>query len=388
MIELAHAQGAVVLIDGAQAAPHLKIDVRALDCDFYALSSHKLYGPTGVGVLYGKQALLEEMPPYQGGGDMILSVTFEKTTYNELPYKFEAGTPNIAGVIGFGAALDYVSGIGLERIAAHEHDLLAYATERLSEVPGLRIIGHGGGEGGGDLVRAGGHPSPRHRHRARLRGRGHPHRPPLRAAGDGALRPARHRAGVHGRLQHPGGDRRAGARPRPGAGAVQMTSPLRELYQEVILDHSRKPRNFGPLPEATRQADGYNPLCGDRATVFVRLDGDVVEDVKFQGAGCSISTASASMMTESVKGKSRAEAEALFERFHDLVTRDSAAAEREVDPALGKLAVFSGVWEFPVRVKCASLPWHTLKAALDGDDRPVSTEVSESSSGDAGGHAR
>jgi nitrogen fixation NifU-like protein len=167
-----------------------------------------------------------------------------------------------------------------------------------------------------------------------------------------------------------------------------VTSPLRELYQEVILDHSKKPRNFGPLPDATRQADGYNPLCGDRATVFVRLDGDVVADVKFQGAGCSISTASASMMTESVKGKSRAEAEALFERFHSLVTRNSKDAEREADPALGKLAVFSGVWEFPVRVKCASLPWHTLKAALDGDDRPVSTEVSESSSGDAGGHAR
>ena len=167
-----------------------------------------------------------------------------------------------------------------------------------------------------------------------------------------------------------------------------MTSPLRELYQEVILDHSKKPRNFGPLPEATGQADGYNPLCGDRATVFVRLDGDVVADVRFQGAGCSISTASASMMTESVKGKSCAEAKALFERFHSLVTRDSAAAGQEVDPALGKLAVFSGVWEFPVRVKCASLPWHTLKAALEGDDRPVSTEVSESSSGDAGGHAR
>jgi nitrogen fixation NifU-like protein len=167
-----------------------------------------------------------------------------------------------------------------------------------------------------------------------------------------------------------------------------VTSPLRELYQEVILDHSKKPRNFRPLPGATGQADGYNPLCGDRATVFIRLDGDVVADVSFQGAGCSISTASASMMTESVKGKTRAEAEALFERFHTLVTRDSAAAEQAADPALGKLAVFSGVWEFPVRVKCASLPWHTLKAALEGDAHPVSTEVSESSSGDAGGRAR
>jgi nitrogen fixation NifU-like protein len=168
-----------------------------------------------------------------------------------------------------------------------------------------------------------------------------------------------------------------------------MTNPLRELYQEVILDHSKKPRNFGGMPGATRQADGYNPLCGDRATVFVHLDGDRLSDVRFQGAGCSISTASASMMTEAVKGRTREEAEALFERFHKLVTRDAAsAAGDEADPALGKLAVFSGVSEFPVRVKCASLPWHTLKAALDGDDRPVSTEVSESSSGDAGGHAR
>jgi cysteine desulfurase / selenocysteine lyase len=146
MAEIAHAAGAVILVDGAQAVPHLRVDVRALDCDFYAMSSHKLYGPSGVGVLYGRQRILEAMPPYQGGGDMILSVTFEKTTYNELPYKFEAGTPNIAGVIGLGAAIDYVTGIGLERIAAHEHDLLAYATERLSAVPGLRIVGTAAGK--------------------------------------------------------------------------------------------------------------------------------------------------------------------------------------------------------------------------------------------------
>ena len=165
-------------------------------------------------------------------------------------------------------------------------------------------------------------------------------------------------------------------------------SELRELYQEVILDHSRKPRNFGAMPGASRQADGHNPLCGDRATVFVRLDGDRLAEVKFQGAGCSISTASASMMTEAVKGRTRAETEALFERFHKLVTRDAASGEAEADPALGKLAVFSGVSEFPVRVKCASLAWHTLKASLEGDARPVSTEVSESSSGDAGGPAR
>jgi cysteine desulfurase/selenocysteine lyase len=130
-----------VLLDGAQAAPHLKIDVQVLDCDFYTLSSHKLFGPTGVGVLYGKATLLEAMPPFQGGGDMISSVTFEKTLYNVIPYKFEAGTPNIADVIGLGAGIDYVNRVGLENIAAHEHDLLVYATERLSKIPGLRIIG-------------------------------------------------------------------------------------------------------------------------------------------------------------------------------------------------------------------------------------------------------
>jgi cysteine desulfurase/selenocysteine lyase len=141
IIELAHAKGVVALIDGAQAAPHLEIDVQALDCDFYAFSGHKLYGPTGVGVLYGKAALLEAMPPYQGGGDMIREVTFAKTTFNDLPYRFEAGTPHIAGVIGLGAAIDYVSAIGLDAIAAHEHGLLAYATEQAGAVAGLRLIG-------------------------------------------------------------------------------------------------------------------------------------------------------------------------------------------------------------------------------------------------------
>ncbi len=141
IVEMAHARGVPVLLDGAQAVPHIAVDVQAIGCDFYAFSGHKIYGPSGIGILYGKTSLLEEMPPYQGGGDMILSVSFEKTTYNELPYKFEAGTPNIAGVVGLGAALDWVGGIGLERIAAHEHELLEYATPRLLEIPGLRIIG-------------------------------------------------------------------------------------------------------------------------------------------------------------------------------------------------------------------------------------------------------
>ena len=141
VIRLAKAQGVPVLLDGAQAAPHMPVDVQELDCDFYACSAHKMYGPTGIGALYGKRALLESMPPWMGGGDMIASVTFEHTEYNDVPYKFEAGTPNIAGVIGFGAAVDFLSRFDLHEVAAHEHALLSYATDRLGAVDGIRLVG-------------------------------------------------------------------------------------------------------------------------------------------------------------------------------------------------------------------------------------------------------
>jgi cysteine desulfurase / selenocysteine lyase len=141
MVAMAHERGIPVLVDGAQAVPHLAVDVRALDADFYTFSSHKMFGPTGVGILYGKTALLEGMPPYQGGGDMIRSVTFEKTIYSDLPYKFEAGTPNIGGAIGLGAAIDYLQQVGIHAVESFEHELLVYATEKLQAVPGLRIIG-------------------------------------------------------------------------------------------------------------------------------------------------------------------------------------------------------------------------------------------------------
>jgi cysteine desulfurase / selenocysteine lyase len=142
LVAKAHAVGAVVLVDGAQAVPHLTVDVQALNCDFYAFSGHKMFGPTGTGVLYGKRALLDAMPPYQGGGDMILTVSFERSTYNALPYKFEAGTPNITGVVGLGAAVDYLQAIDFTAVAEHEHALLERASERLlDEVPGARLIG-------------------------------------------------------------------------------------------------------------------------------------------------------------------------------------------------------------------------------------------------------
>jgi cysteine desulfurase/selenocysteine lyase len=141
LIRMAHALNVPVLVDGAQAAPHMKVDVQELECDFYVFSGHKVFGPTGIGALYGKAELLEAMPPFQGGGDMISSVTFEKTIYNVIPYKFEAGTPNIADVYGLGAALDYVNQIGLANITSYEHALLSYATEAIQQIPGVRIIG-------------------------------------------------------------------------------------------------------------------------------------------------------------------------------------------------------------------------------------------------------
>jgi cysteine desulfurase / selenocysteine lyase len=140
--QAAHARGVPVLVDGAQAVPHQRVDVQALDVDFYAFSSHKVYGPTGIGVLYGRESLLESMPPWQGGGDMILSVSFAKATYNAVPFKFEAGTPNISGAVGLAAAIRYIERLGIEQIGAHEHRLLEIATRALSAVPGLEIIGN------------------------------------------------------------------------------------------------------------------------------------------------------------------------------------------------------------------------------------------------------
>jgi nitrogen fixation protein NifU and related proteins len=148
-------------------------------------------------------------------------------------------------------------------------------------------------------------------------------------------------------------------------------SELRDLYQEVILDHYKRPRNFGPLEKADHKAEGHNPLCGDRVTIYLVMDGDVIRNISFQGGGCAISTASASLMTEILKGKNLAEVETLFEEFHDMLTGDPS---QPAAPAQGKLAVFSGVREFPARVKCATLSWHTLQAALKEQKEPISTE--------------
>ena len=210
IVEIAHARGVPVLVDGAQAVPRLAVDVRELGCDFYAFSAHKMYGSTGVGVLYGRAELLDAMPPYQGGGDMISSVTFEKTTWNVLPYKFEAGTPNIAGAIGLGAAIDYLVKIGIENVTAHEQDLLDYATPLLTALPRSERDRNGAGEDRRPLVHPRRNPPARHRDGSRSGGDRDPYRPSLCSAGHGVLRHSGDRARVARALQHARGHRRAG----------------------------------------------------------------------------------------------------------------------------------------------------------------------------------
>ena len=196
LIALAHDRGIPVLLDGAQSAPHLQVDVQDLDCDFFVFSGHKVFGPTGVGVLYGRESLLERMPPYQGGGDMIATVTLERSTWAPLPAKFEAGTPMIAQVMGLGAALDYVNEVGFEAIGEWEQQLLTYATAGISSIDGVRLIGTARDKASIlGFVLEGVHPA-RHRDHSRRRGCGHPRRSPLRPAGDGALRRSGYRPGL------------------------------------------------------------------------------------------------------------------------------------------------------------------------------------------------
>ena len=363
IIPLARGEGAAVLIDGAQAAPHLRVDVRALDCDFYCFSGHKLYGPTGTGVLYGKRERLSAMPPWQGGGDMILSVTLGESLYAEPPQRFEAGTPNIAGIVGMAAAIEYLESLGLESIAEYERRLLDHGTSVLSRDPRPTDDRHGREQDSHPVLRAPRHPPSRRGHGPRLRGHRRPHRPALRPAVDGPLRGPRHDPGVALVLQHPGRARR----PRPGLdqgrGDVPMNPSLRDLYQRLILEHNAHPRNFGPLRAHTHEGMAHNPLCGDTVTLRLRLDEGTIAEARFEGNGCAVSRASASLLTLALACTTPEEASAISAELHKLLSRGPEHAEANT-VLLGELVSLEGVREVPARLRCATLPWEALRTAL------------------------
>ena len=341
----AHEQGAIMVVDAAQAAPHRTVDVQALGADFVAISSHKMCGPTGVGALWGKRELLEQMAPFNLGGEMIRSVKLDKTTWNELPYKFEAGTPAIAEAVGFGAAVDYLTEVGLEAIEAHEHELLTYALEKLGEIEGVDVLRPAAGAPRRDrLVQRRGDPPARRRAGARLGGDRDPRRPPLHAAADDAARGCGHVAReLLPLLRSRGGrpPRRRGRAREEGAGMSEFD----QLYREVILDHYKNPRGHGVMEDADADAEGMNPLCGDEVTIYVRFaeDSDTIDEVKFSGRGCAISQAATSMLTEMVQGK-----------------KASDVAVLDKDELLDEI----GIPLTPIRLKCAMLGLTTLKVAL------------------------
>ncbi len=342
----AHERNAIMVVDAAQAAPHRPLDVQALGCDFLAISSHKMCGPSGVGALWGRRELLETMSPFNLGGEMIRSVSMERTTWNELPYKFEAGTPAIAEAVGFGAAVDYVLEAGLPAIEAHERELVEYTLARLGELPWISTYGpapeHRAGivsmnvdgvhphdvaqvlDWEGIAVRAGHHCTPAAHDEARRRG---------------------DRARELLRLLDFGGGRQARRRPPQGEAEPRLDmSEFDQLYRELILDHYKNPRNHGLLDPADAQAEGQNPLCGDEVSVSVRLgEGDVIEEVGFDGRGCAISQAATSMLSDLVKGRTAA---------------DVAAMQKE------ELLDELGIPLTPVRLKCAILGLGVLKLAL------------------------
>ncbi len=360
MTALAHQVGAKVLIDGAQSAGHMPIDVTALDCDFFVCSGHKMLAPTGTGVLYGKQALLEAMPPYQTGGGMVHTLDFEEATFKDVPEKFEAGTPNIAGVIGLGAAIDYLDGLGMENVAAYERELCAYGTEKLGAVKGLRFVGT---------------PAQRTATWSFNLGDMHPHDVAGKLDGDGiAVRAGHHcTRPVMQRFGIPASVRVSLALYNTRKEVDTICEALNKCQRKphtglsadgkILLDHAKNPRNFRRIDVPTCVSEGGNPLCGDAFTIYLTLKNDEIVDAAFQGMGCTISKASASLMTTAVQGKTPAEACALSAAFESFIT-SSPGTSSDFTP-LGELQAMSDIQNYPVRAQCATFPWHAMVTALE-----------------------
>lgn len=363
--ELVHEVGAYLVVDGAQSVPHMAVNVQELDMDFYAFSGHKMLGPTGIGVLYGKEELLNLMSPVEFGGEMIDFVYEQSATWKELPWKFEAGTPNIAGAIGLGAAVDYLTEIGMDAIQAHEAELVDYVFPKLQAIPGLTIYGSQDLSSGRELL-------------------------PLTwttcihtmwqllwtmkvlLCGLATIVPNRFSdicrclllyeqvfTSTIPRLTVISWSRQS-SRQRSFSMAL---SRLDSLYMAVVSEHSKSPRHRGSL-DGVEKLELHNPTCGDVIELSVKIEKDVITDIAFDGVGCTISTASASMMTEAVLGKEISQIQELAEIFSQMVQGQEDPRQKE----LGDASLLAGVAKFPQRIKCATLPWNALKKALERSD--------------------
>ena len=316
--ELAHKARAVMIVDAAQSVPHMKVNVKELNCDFLVFSGHKMCAPTGIGVLYGRKELLETMQPFLYGGDMIREVSFTQASWNDLPWKFEAGTPNMAGAAGLMTAVEYLEQIGMEKIAAHGKELTTYALEKLSTIPGLTIIGPTTIENRGPVISFnidGIHPHDLSemldKENIAVRGGFHCAMPlfsKLRIEGSV-------RASFYIYNSKEDVDRLVEAVKNIVGKEVENIvidrneiasgdlSEEQEIYKENVIDHYRFPRNKKEMIDFTVTHRDVNPLCGDNITIYAKVKGKEIEEISFTGDGCAISQASASLLTEKIKGK-------------------------------------------------------------------------------------
>ncbi len=346
LTEMAHAAGALVLIDGAQAVPHMPVDVQEIGADFYAFSGHKMLAPTGSGALWARRELLEAMPPFMAGGDMIREVHLRRSEWNEIPWKFEAGTPDIAAQIGLGAAAEYLMDLGMDSVREHERRDGRLRPGRPPRGPRHRALrARRGPSRRRRVVQPAGHPPPRRRPDPGPLRDLRPGRPPLHDAAPRAIRPVGHGPGELQRLLASRGSRRAGrgsSGSRPHFRQLELScDPMDDLYRDYILEHYRHPHNFGVLEAPTSKYEGANPLCGDRITMMLGIADGVVREVAFTGRGCAISQASASLLTDEIKGKTVEEVEKMTpEDVLDLI----------------------GVEISPARLKCALLSLDTRLA--------------------------
>lgn len=360
LAEMAHKVGAVMIVDAAQSAPHMLVDVKELNCDFLVFSGHKMCAPTGIGVLYGKKESLEKMQPFLYGGDMIREVSFEQSTWNDLPWKFEAGTPNMAGAAGMMAAVEYLQEIGMKNIEAHGQELTEYALEKLSAVSGVTIIGPSAPENRVPIISftiEGLHPHDASerldKENIAVRGGFHCAMPLFSKLGiDGSIRASFYLYNtaedvdrlVEAVKKMVGEmETEADTVNRNEIASSDLTEE-QEIYKENVIDHYKSPRNKKEMLHYTVKRREVNPLCGDIITIYVKTEGKNIEEISFTGNGCAISQASASLLTETLKGKKIEEAK----KFN----------QQEVFGLLG----------IPIshtRTKCALLSLKTLHHAME-----------------------